>query len=344
MTTGFAQSDVEARARYAKYSSLDPYPEIPGALLNSADIADYVRETGMLFPFPLDRGRLKTASYEIDFVGDVFLWKKDSGEPEKVTVGGNGLASFTLPRNSIYFFAPSVLFQIPVYIALRFNLRIKYVHRGLLLGTGPLIDPGFQGQLLIPLHNLTSTDCVIEAGKGLIWVEFTKLSPPPTELQRSGDGDHLPRTGPTSEFPREKKNRPPKEYLSNAAPHDAIQSSVLDIEQRVNEAEATLERYKKIGWWTIIVSSIGLAITILGIVIPALSAVQDANKYVREAEKSISDSTDAKAKGLESRIDSIDTKVKGSESRIGKLEEAERSREQLQQRARAPEKAITKNP
>ena len=45
------------------------------------------------------------------------------------------------------------------------------------MGTGPLVDPGFEGKLLIPLHSLTADDYEIEAGEGLIWVEFTKLSP-----------------------------------------------------------------------------------------------------------------------------------------------------------------------
>jgi hypothetical protein len=50
------------------------------------------------------------------------------------------------------------------------------VHRGLLLGTGPLVDPDFDGDLLIPLHNLTSDDYEIRLDEGLIWIEFTKTS------------------------------------------------------------------------------------------------------------------------------------------------------------------------
>jgi hypothetical protein len=55
----FAQTDEEAEVRYEKFKSLDPFPEIPPALLNSADIEDYVAKTGMLFPFdPSDKIRL----------------------------------------------------------------------------------------------------------------------------------------------------------------------------------------------------------------------------------------------------------------------------------------------
>ena len=65
---------------------------------------------------------------------------------------------------------------LPEYIAARFNLHIRHVHKGILLGTGPLVDPGFFGNLLIPLHNLTNNDYEFVGGEGLIWVEFTKLS------------------------------------------------------------------------------------------------------------------------------------------------------------------------
>jgi hypothetical protein len=67
-------------------------------------------------------------------------------------------------------------FRIPDFIALRFNLQIQHVHRGLLLGTGPLVDPGFWGKLCIPIHNLTDRDYFIPKDQGLIWIEFTKTS------------------------------------------------------------------------------------------------------------------------------------------------------------------------
>ena len=64
--------------------------------------------------------------------------------------------SFELPPNTISFIQIEPKIRLPDYIAIRFNLRITHVHRGLLLGTGPLIDPGFSGIPLIPLHDLTS--------------------------------------------------------------------------------------------------------------------------------------------------------------------------------------------
>jgi hypothetical protein len=64
----------------------------------------------------------------------------------------------------------------PDYIAGRFNLLIRDVYRGLLVGTGPLVDPGFVGRLSIPLHNFTSNEYLLRADEGFVYFEFTKLS------------------------------------------------------------------------------------------------------------------------------------------------------------------------
>jgi hypothetical protein len=81
-----------------------------------------------------------------------------------------------LPANPITFVQVEPEFRLPNYIALRFNLRITHVHRGLLLGTGPLVDPGFRGKLLIPMHNLTASDYELATKEALIWIEFTKTT------------------------------------------------------------------------------------------------------------------------------------------------------------------------
>ncbi len=58
---GLAASEAEALQRFLATRRCDPFPEIPPSLLNSADIHDYVRMTGMLQPFYPHK--LKSASY-----------------------------------------------------------------------------------------------------------------------------------------------------------------------------------------------------------------------------------------------------------------------------------------
>jgi len=174
-----AITEEDAVKRFAEWEHKDPRPDIAPALLNSKDICDYILTTGMIVPFSKEEAikykKLKSASYEIDFIGDVYYNKKGKEQHVKIDVG----KSFNLEKNSIAFVFLETHFRIPDYIALRFNLRITHVHRGLLLGTGPLVDPGFVGRLLVPLHNLTANEYILTGGEGLITVEFTKLSQNP---------------------------------------------------------------------------------------------------------------------------------------------------------------------
>jgi deoxycytidine triphosphate deaminase len=145
--SGFPQDEEETQKRYNANCSKDPFPNIPPALLNSADISDYARETGMIFPFVEEN--LKSASYSICIGKRVIYW---DGLGNRIDKYLKKHQMFCLPKDSIVFVETEEQFNLPDYLAVRFNLKIDIVHRGILLGTGPLVDPGFQGRLLIPLQ------------------------------------------------------------------------------------------------------------------------------------------------------------------------------------------------
>ena len=166
--------DAVAQARYEKYYSKDPFPDIQSALLNSADIYNYVAATGMIFPFYPEK--LSGASYEVAIGEKVVWWDEQKQEVHEEDLSKPG-SFFKLEPNSIAFVMLEPTFRIPDYMALRFNLKIVHVYKGLLLGTGPLVDPGFVGKLSIPLHNLTANTYTFKHGDSLIQMEFTKLSP-----------------------------------------------------------------------------------------------------------------------------------------------------------------------
>src|SRR5262249_41492637 len=135
--------------------------------------------------------------------------------------------------NSITFVQVEPVFRLPDYIAIRFNLRITHVHRGLLLGTGPLVDPGFEGKLLIPLHNLTASKYDLDTRDALIWIEFTKttFSFVPAPGSAASQLRHFTR------FPNSKKNLLPEQYLRKASAGQPIRSSIPDaMEQSRTDA------------------------------------------------------------------------------------------------------------
>lgn len=230
--TGYSDEDWQdhkkAEAAFQKYKNIDPFPEIDPALLNSSDIIKYVWKTGMLCPFYPKK--LQGASYEVAIRGKVIFWD-DAGRKIEQYVDRD-TDSFELKPNSIAFVTLEPTFQIPDYIALRFNLKISHVYKGLLLGTGPLVDPGFQGKLSIPLHNLTSNTYRFYGGDGIIKMEFTKLSMHP-EWKETTDED-------ISLIYRRnfiKPNRVVDDYLKKAiqSSNSVIRSSIPDEIAKVSK-------------------------------------------------------------------------------------------------------------
>lgn len=203
-------SDELAKKRFANWGSVDPYPEIDSSLLNSADVHDYIEATGMLFPF--DPAKIKSSSYEIMFGYQVIYWDEDGNKKTKNLKKGE---SFCVKPNSLVFIVPEQKIRLPDYIAIRFNLRINIVHKGLLLGTGPLVDPGFEGHLLIPLHNFTQNEYYFAAGGPFVWVEFTKISNNNRWLN-SGKKKPPKRMGKYIPFKENKKNKDANYYLYEA--------------------------------------------------------------------------------------------------------------------------------
>jgi deoxycytidine triphosphate deaminase len=219
---------AEAKRRADFFRTVDPFPELPPALLSSEHILDYVRVTAMIHPFYSTAVRLKSASYEV-FPKRFIRWDDDGSRlVEDLGRGQN----YRLPPNSITFVQLESALRLPNYIALRFNLRIKHVHRGLLLGTGPLVDPGFAGELLIPLHNLTSEAYEISSDEGIIWIEFTKTS--------HDEKQWPPRWGTFYPIQQEKTNVGYETYFERANGNNPIQSSIpsfiKDANQRSREA------------------------------------------------------------------------------------------------------------
>jgi len=172
------QNDVEAEKRYELYKCVDPFPKIECAMLNSEDIFKYVAATGMIYPFRSNK--LSATKYDVGLEGLVVYWNDDNKKIKYFI--GNASNEFEsrdkiiLKPNSITYITLEPTFRMPDYLIFRFNLKISHVYKGLLLGTGPIVDPGFCGKLSLPLHNLTANEYVFSHLDDIISLEITKLS------------------------------------------------------------------------------------------------------------------------------------------------------------------------
>ena len=172
-----------ASARYERFRDYDPYEEIPPALLNAGHIASYAIACGMIEPFERDK-LVKPATYLVKVEGDCryvdeagklvsyYLSSDPADRQNHLDVRDR----VRLEPNSVCFLTLAPEFHLPAYLGARFNLLIRDVYRGLLVGTGPLVDPGFTGRLSIPIHNFTNRQYWLSAGEGLLYFEFTKMS------------------------------------------------------------------------------------------------------------------------------------------------------------------------
>ena len=164
--------DKTAEEKYNDFREKDPYPKISSSLLNSEDIIKYILTTGMLFPF--EPRNLMGATYTCTFSGTYLRRNDEKKELESCSISDD--QELIIKPNSITYLEISTNFRIPSYLVLRFNLQVSNVYKGLLLGTGPIVDPDFVGKINIPLHNFTTNEYVIKKGAELISIEFTKLS------------------------------------------------------------------------------------------------------------------------------------------------------------------------
>lgn len=286
-------SREEAVDRARIYINRDPFPYIPRALLSKEHIVAYAAKTGMIYPAKginhggdkwKDDDALKTASYETRIGHKVFRYnEKDELVSQELELDKPGVV--TLPPNSITFVSTEDEFFLPNYIALRFNLRIKHVHRGLLLGTGPLVDPGYDKRILIPLHNLTDSAYHISTQEGLIWVEFTKTSAlrkgeSRSSLERELDEAHeLP--------PTTKKEL--EEHLFKASGGDPIRSSIPKAVTEAQRSAKLAERRSKTLQTVGVVALISIAIGLVSVLVSVLSLVTATQAQLRSVENRLND-------------------------------------------------------
>lgn len=158
----------------------DPDPDASGML--SADrIRYYAEQLGMIYPF--DEQNLKPASYELTL------------GPRYQIEGKDGVLTrekqwLVIPKNSIAFVSMGERLMLPHYIAARFNLSIEFIYQGLLLGTGPQVDPGFKGVLSCPLHNISNNSIRIKLGGPFAKIDFIKTTPIAERSRDLLDGAH----------------------------------------------------------------------------------------------------------------------------------------------------------
>lgn len=322
----YAKSEEEAIKRFGVYKSYDPFPKIESALLNSFDVKQYIKATALVFPF-YEKDIKNSAAYRMRLAGEVVFWDKKGDKQHIKELKPK--EEIVFHKNSITYVTVNGEFRLPEYIACRFNLQINHVHRGLLLGTGPLINPGFSGKLMIPIHNFTENDYKIKEDDPLISVEFTKLSINKAWLNKGKDKEQLN----YKENRGDKNNKDFEAFLKKALPlgisdvRSSLSKTLSDAQNQINVSEEFVKtsesKFKKqikeikdsadsaksqyedlirktnrkmllgtiIAVITLAISIYILHINMESVITQSISITQDANKYVHDASLVFKDDT-----------------------------------------------------
>ncbi len=125
---------------------------------------------GLLISDGYEEGKLRPAAFTLT-IGDDYA--DSEGKQKKLS---DEEPSFEMPPNSIVFVSIAETLDLPYYIAARFNLRVDWVYKGVLLGTGPQVEPGFKGKLSCPLYNLTNRSHTIVRGEDFATIDFERTT------------------------------------------------------------------------------------------------------------------------------------------------------------------------
>jgi deoxycytidine triphosphate deaminase len=283
----------DAETRFQRLETYDPYPDIPPSLLHSGHLASYVAMTGMIEPFDI-AALQKPATYLVPLEGPV-RYRDKSGQYQRFHLSMTpvpGVAdvreSLVLQQNSLCYVTLQPVFRMPGYIAGRFNLLIRDVYRGLLVGTGPLVDPGFIGRLSIPLHNFTSNEYVLRAGDGFVYFEFTKLSWTNDTPPRPDIPWLTPPISVQPPFPGSKNlRRNIDDYLDTATGGPPAENAIGSEIRRLSDATATIAQGTRVFTIAGYAGIIGLGIATFGALLTAWEVYLGAQQVVQNAQHGV---------------------------------------------------------
>lgn len=96
------------------------------------------------------------------------------------TVSLPSSGTFSIPAHGICFVLCSESLKLPTHITARVALRMSHIYQGLVLTAQPPFDPGYQGKVIVMLHNLSSAPVHVKQGDRIATIEFHEVAHPLT--------------------------------------------------------------------------------------------------------------------------------------------------------------------
>ena len=257
---------------------------IPLGMLSSPHIEYCFRRYNIVEDYVLDG--LRAATYDMRIGGPVSIWtngKKDDVELVEIPdLSNNKVTYIELAPNSLTFVTTIEKFKLPEDIIARYNLKSKWVHRGLLLGTGPIVDPQLHSNLLIPIHNFSNRHVRLDYGQELISVEFTKTANP-TDIIRFGEHE--------CKYIENRSQFDFKKYLKDISEmriESSVSSTLNEHAELFSEYKKKISRFEIWGFITIFAAIVGVG----ALLVDTWSLHTESNSLIREAENIVKTNKD----------------------------------------------------
>lgn len=145
----------------------------------------------------------------------------------------------------------------PMYAA-RFGLRSKYARKGLIATTGPQIDPGYNGRLIIGLTNLTPKAVSIPYKDDLISIEFHRLEEATTKPYTGPYQDKFELGAEEIEFITESEGMALSEVLTS------LRSVSRNVANLTRDVASLTHEMKTLRW---VMSTLIALIAIIGVIV-----------------------------------------------------------------------------
>jgi deoxycytidine triphosphate deaminase len=244
----------------------DPWPELQG-MLTSDHIRAYHEAVGRMIR-PFDPDRLRPASYELTLSSSCLV------EGRAVTLDDDSPV-LSIPPNSIAYVSMQQVLFIPHYLVGRFDLAIEFIYKGLLLGTGPQVDPGFQGALSCPLHNISNEPIEIRLGHPFAKLDFAKTAPRRepihSALAQAQDEEALAELLGNDAFPwlrlfkggRHQWRKPIYGYLEGKRPTSSVRALRNDFESLRTKVTGEVDRLRATFTRSGTIAGAGILVTLL---------------------------------------------------------------------------------
>lgn len=202
-------------------------------LMSDKDIQE-ARSSGELIIRDFFQESLQPASYDMRVGEGAF------SSHEKVRIDVKSSGSLVVKPGVFVLVHTRESIKLSPKIAGRIGLRSFHARKGLALLAGPQIDPGFEGVLVVGLHNLDANELRLSYEEPFCTVEFHRLSEP---VQQPYKGDYQ-----NQEEIREQDSTAIKERIAAWAPVDdrlkKLEKKVDFLLSKYQEREVVRKKFK----------------------------------------------------------------------------------------------------